>query len=32
MLKKLPAGGGLLSSHPSSPERAKKIEALVARG
>lgn len=32
MLKKLPAGGGLLSSHPSSPERAKKIEALVAKG
>jgi len=32
MLKKLPAGGGLLSSHPSSPERAKKIETLVAKG
>jgi len=32
MLKKLPAGGGLLSSHPSSPERARKIEALVAKG
>ena len=32
MLKKLPAGGGLLSSHPSSPARAKKIEALVAKG
>jgi len=31
MLKKLPAGGGLLSSHPSSPDRAKKIEALVAK-
>ena len=32
MLKKLPAGGGLLSSHPSSPDRAKKIEALVRKG
>jgi len=32
MLRKLPAGGGLLSSHPSSPDRAKKIEALVRKG
>lgn len=29
LFKKLPGGGGLMSSHPASPERAKKIQALI---
>jgi len=32
MLKKLPAGGGLMSSHPSSPDRASKIDSLIKAG
>lgn len=29
LFKKLPSGGGLMSSHPASPERAAKIQALI---
>ncbi|HEY0231455.1 MAG TPA: M48 family metallopeptidase [Dokdonella sp.] len=32
LFKKLPGGGGLMSSHPASPERAKKIEQLIKKG
>ena len=32
LFRKLPAGGGLMSSHPSSPDRAAKIEALIKKG
>lgn len=32
MFKKLPGKGGLMSSHPASPDRAKKIEALIKKG
>jgi putative metalloprotease len=32
LFKKLPGGGGLMSSHPASPDRAKKIEALIKKG
>lgn len=32
MFRKLPGKGGLMSSHPASPERAKKIEAMIAKG
>ncbi len=32
MLKKLPAGGGLMSSHPSSPDRAAKIDTMIKKG
>jgi putative metalloprotease len=31
LFKKLPSGGGLMSSHPASPDRAAKIEALIAK-
>ena len=31
LFKKLPSGGGLISSHPSSPDRAAKIEALIKK-
>lgn len=29
LFKKLPSGGGLMSSHPASPDRAAKIQALI---
>jgi metalloprotease len=29
LFKKLPSGGGLMSSHPASPDRANKIQALI---
>lgn len=32
MFKKLPGKGGLMASHPASPDRAKKIETLIAKG
>ena len=32
LFEKLPGGGGLMSSHPASPDRAKKIEALIKKG
>lgn len=32
MFKKLPGKGGLMSSHPASPDRAKKIEDLIKKG
>jgi len=31
LFKKLPSGGGLMSSHPASPDRAAKIQALIDR-
>jgi putative metalloprotease len=31
ILRKLPPGGGLMSSHPSSPDRAAKIESLIIK-
>jgi len=31
LFKKLPSGGGLMSSHPASPDRAAKIQALINR-
>lgn len=32
LFKKMPGGGGLMSSHPASPDRAKKIEAMIKKG
>ena len=32
MFKKLGGSGGLVSSHPASPKRAKNIESLIAKG
>jgi putative metalloprotease len=32
LFKKLPSGGGLMSSHPSSPDRAAKMQALIDKG
>jgi putative metalloprotease len=32
LFKKLPGGGGLMSSHPASPDRANKIEAMIKEG
>jgi putative metalloprotease len=29
LFKKLPSGGGLMSSHPASPDRANKIQTLI---
>jgi len=31
LFKKLPSGGGLMSSHPASPDRAAKIQSLIDR-
>jgi putative metalloprotease len=31
LFRKLPSGGGLMSSHPASPDRAAKIQALIDR-
>jgi putative metalloprotease len=31
LFKKLPSGGGLMSSHPASPDRASRIQALIDR-